>query len=138
MLNITGDSILRTSIVDPGVLPARVNQHVAIIRAREGIPSRFLHLYLVQPSSKAILLGNDAGGSRAAVTKGHLEAFPVILPTPPVLSAFREVTTPWYDHISHNEAENRTLAQLRDLLLPKLMSGEIRLHEAEKLVGEGV
>jgi type I restriction enzyme S subunit len=84
------------------------------------------------------LLGNDAGGSRAAVTKGHLEAFPVIFPISPVLSAFREVTTPWYDHISHNEAENRTLAQLRDLLLPKFISGEIHLREAEKLVEEGV
>lgn len=136
LLNITGDSILRTCIVDPGVLPARVNQHVAIIRARENIPSRFLHLYLVQPSSKALLLGNDAGGSRPAVTKGHLEAFSILLPTQPILNAFREITASWFDHISHNEAENRILAQLRDLLLPRLMSGAIRLRDAEKLAEE--
>ena len=37
-----------------------------------------------------------------------------------------------------NSLESHTLAQLRDLLLPKLMSGEIRLNDAEKLVGEEV
>jgi type I restriction enzyme S subunit len=136
LINITGDSILRTCVVDPGVLPARVNQHVAIIRARENIPARFLHLYLVQPSSKALLLGNDAGGSRPAITKGHLEAFPIILPTPQLLHVFGNITAPLFDLSEQNEAENRTLAQTRDLMLHKLMSGEIRLRTAEKIVGE--
>ena len=40
LLNITGASILRTCVVEPDVLPARVNQHVAIIRAKAGVPPR--------------------------------------------------------------------------------------------------
>ena len=43
LLNITGASILRTCVVDPAVLPARVNQHVAIVRAIKGIPPSFIH-----------------------------------------------------------------------------------------------
>ena len=39
LINITGDSILRTCVIDPNVLPARVNQHVAILRPAEGIPT---------------------------------------------------------------------------------------------------
>lgn len=74
LLNITGDSILRTCVVDPAVLPARVNQHVAIIRAREGIPPRYLHLYLVQDSMKSLFIGMSAGATRHAITKGHLES----------------------------------------------------------------
>jgi type I restriction enzyme S subunit len=50
LLNITGDSILRTCVVDPEALPARVNQHVAIIRAINSIPANYLHFYLVQES----------------------------------------------------------------------------------------
>ena len=73
LINITGDSILRTCVVDPSVLPARVNQHVAIIRAKEAIPPRFLHQFLVLQQTKDALLGFDSGGSRQAVTKGHLE-----------------------------------------------------------------
>ena len=73
------------------------------------------------------------------ITKGQLEALAVILPDSACPDAFERCV----QHLGmtasrHNESENRTLAQLRDLLLPKLMSGEIRLHEAEKLVGEGV
>ena len=138
LINITGDSILRTCVVDPSVLPARVNQHVAIVRAADGIPPRFLHLYLAQPSTKAHLLGNDAGGSRPAITKGHLELLPVLLPSQPVLNAFKSLTEPWFALISKNNSENQTLTNLRDLLLPKLMSGEIRMKNAEKQIEEAL
>jgi len=134
LMNITGDSILRTCVVDSSVLPARVNQHVLIIRAAKGIPPRYLHLYLVHPSTKAQLLGNDAGGSRAAVTKGHLEALPILLPSAAVLLAFENLTTPWFDSIANNSHENRTLASLRNVLLPKLLSGEVCIKKAERII----
>jgi type I restriction enzyme S subunit len=134
LLNITGDSILRTCIVDPPVLPARVNQHVCIVRANDGIPPRYLHETLLLPTSKHFLLGLDAGGSRKAITKGHLEDFPTLLPAPQLLNAFEVCTTPIFEQVLANSRESRSLAQLRDLLLPKLMSGEIRLKDAEKAV----
>jgi len=48
--------------------------------------------------------------------------------------AFQSVVQPLLDRIGANIHEARTLAQNRDLLLPKLMSGEIRLREAEKAI----
>jgi type I restriction enzyme S subunit len=62
----------------------------------------------------------------------------VILPGTELLEVFDTLSGPMLSRVLSNREESRTLAQLRDLLLPKLMSGEIRLHEAEKLVGEGV
>jgi len=91
LLNITGASILRTCLVDEGVLPARVNQHVAIVRAREGVPASYLHLHLLQPSTKRYLLGLDADASRQAVTKGHIESVPVLVPSGLVLRRFGEI-----------------------------------------------
>jgi hypothetical protein len=88
LFNITGDSILRTCVVVPDVLPARVNQHVAIIRAAPGIPARFLHLFLVQPRTKHFLSGLSAGGTREAVTKAQLESLKVIHPPQDVLDQF--------------------------------------------------
>lgn len=134
LINITGDSILRTCVVPASVLPARVNQHVSIVRASEGVPSRFLHQLLVMSRSKEILLGYDAGGSRKAITKGHLEGFPVDLPPSQILDAFNLLTAPLFARVEANEGENQSLAQLRDLLLPKLMSGEVRVAAAEKQV----
>lgn len=80
LINITGDSILRTVIVPETVLPARVNQHVAIVRSNGKIDPGFLQKWLSLPLMKDYMLGHSSGGTRKAITKGHLQTFPVPLP----------------------------------------------------------
>lgn len=82
LLNITGDSVARSCQVAPDVLPARVNQHVAIVRPDPEILSpRFLRYYLVSPSMQAQMLGLAAvGATRNALTKGMIESFEVSAP----------------------------------------------------------
>jgi type I restriction enzyme S subunit len=60
-------------------------------------------------------------------------------PTAPesVRAAFCAMTGDWFEMVASNGAESRTLAALRDALLPKLMSGELRVRDAEAMV-EGV
>lgn len=134
LLNITGDSILRTCVVQPSVLPARVNQHVAIIRPIQWLPCRYLHLYLAQSSMKQILLGFDTGATRKAITKGQLESVEIPIPSQPILSCFKEITDSFFARTNANSAESRTFSTLRNTLLPKLMSGEIRVAEAEEKI----
>lgn len=75
LLNITGDSVARACQVDPAVLPARVNQHVAIIRPDpERIDPSFLRYVLVTPRMQGVLLGlASAGATRNALTKAMIE-----------------------------------------------------------------
>ena len=82
MLNITGDSVGRVCQVDPRILPARVNQHVAIIRPDTSrLDARFLRYYLVSPDTQAKLLSwAGSGGTRNALTKGMIEALEVFAP----------------------------------------------------------
>ena len=82
LLNITGDSVARACQVDPGVLPARVNQHVAIVRPNpDKLDSRFLRYFLVSPDMQAKLLSwAGSGGTRNALTKGMIESFDVFAP----------------------------------------------------------
>jgi type I restriction enzyme S subunit len=134
LINITGASFLRTCVVDADVLPARVNQHVAIVRPALGVPAHFIHLHLVRPRMKETLAGHDAGGSRQAITKAHLEGVPILLPSHGLLDAFAKSTEPWFKLAEANTRESRILAALRDALLPKLLSGEVRLKQAEKAV----
>ncbi len=136
LLNITGASILRTCVATSVVLPARVNQHVAIIRARRGVPSRFLHLHLMQEKTRNYLLGMNAGGSREAVTKAHIESVPLLMPSPSLLEEFGKVVAPMYQQIDELAAESRTLANCRDQLLPKLISGDIRIKDADRFIEE--
>ena len=75
LLNITGDSVARACIVPKDALPARVNQHVAIIRTdRAKIDPRFLMYYLVSPYMQASMLSlAGSGGTRKALTKAMVE-----------------------------------------------------------------
>jgi len=83
LLNITGDSVARACQVDPRILPARVNQHVAIIRPDPSkLDPRFLRYFLVSPDMQTKLLSwAGSGGTRNALTKGMIESFEVEAPT---------------------------------------------------------
>jgi type I restriction enzyme S subunit len=83
LLNITGDSVARACQVDSRVLPARVNQHVTIIRPDpEKLDPRFLRYFLVSPEMQTKLLSwAGSGGTRNALTKGMIESFNVVSPT---------------------------------------------------------
>jgi type I restriction enzyme S subunit len=74
------------------------------------------------------------GSTFQEISKANFRPIPVVVADPPVLRAFDEIAQPLYKQIVANEQESRALAQTRDLLLPKLMSGEIRLREVEKIV----
>lgn len=79
LLNITGNSVARSCQVDANILPARVNQHVAIIRPDPAsIDPRFLRFFLVSPQMQALMLSYaGAGATRNALTKGMIESFRV-------------------------------------------------------------
>ena len=80
LLNITGDSVARACAVDVRVLPARVNQHVAIIRPNEDeVLSSYILFYLQM--MKPYLLQIAAGGAtRNALTKGMIENLELEVP----------------------------------------------------------
>jgi len=82
LLNITGHSVARCCQVDPSVLPARVNQHVSIIRPDASrLDARFLRYFMVSPQMQAMMLSwAGAGGTRKALTKGMIESFQVFAP----------------------------------------------------------
>jgi type I restriction enzyme S subunit len=82
LLNITGDSVARACQVIDEVLPARVNQHVAIIRTNQEIlwPT-YLRYFLISPAMQAHMLGLAAvGATRNALTKAMIESFSIRCP----------------------------------------------------------
>lgn len=79
LLNITGDSVARVCQAPEDMLPARVNQHVAIIRPRQDLlDACFLRYFLASPIMQQHMLAlASAGGTRSALTKGMIENFRV-------------------------------------------------------------
>ncbi len=82
LLNITGDSVARACRAPKEILPARVNQHVAIIRPDpDQLDPSYLHYYLVSPEMQASMLSlAAAGATRNALTKAMIEGFEVLAP----------------------------------------------------------
>lgn len=82
LLNITGASVGRCTIIPEYLLPARVNQHVSIIRCnKEKADSKFL-LYCINSASykDALMSIADSGATREALTKDDIEKFQILLP----------------------------------------------------------
>ncbi|SDI57145.1 type I restriction enzyme, S subunit [Pseudobutyrivibrio sp. 49] len=81
LLNITGDSVARACIVPDEVLPARVNQHVAIIRANTNIVIGSYLLYYLQMVKPYLLQLASGGATRNALTKGMIEELEIEIPS---------------------------------------------------------
>lgn len=83
LLNITGASVARCCVAPADFLPARVNQHVAIIRpVRHMLDSSFLNYLLISRTYKERLLhtGEEGGSTRQAITKAQLQDFSIEFP----------------------------------------------------------
>ena len=111
LLNITGDSVARCCQVDPGILPARVNQHVLIIRTKpEILDSRFLRYVLVSPSMQDRLLAlASAGATRNALTKAMIESLCIQAPLVEEQRAIAHILGTLDDKIELNRKQNETL-----------------------------
>ena len=129
LLNITGASVARCALVPSYLLPARVNQHVAIVRADPTKASPFYVLDAINSENrKAQLLALAQGGAtREALTKDTVCNFEIVLPPRPLMTR--------YDANAHGIHKQReillrqiqNLRRTRDLLLPRLLSGQVNL-----------
>lgn len=112
LLNITGDGITfaRSTQVPLDILPACVNQHVAIIRPDpRKCCSGYLLSYLTHPVIKNYIESFNAGGSRRAITKDNIESF--VIPLPPLAEqqAIARILGSFDDKIELNRQMNKTL-----------------------------
>ena len=73
-------------------------------------------------------------GAVPGINRNDLHRAPVILPSKEVQDAFDRLLVPFWTLSEVNRHESVSLAATRDLLLPKLMSGEVRIREAEKVL----
>ena len=121
LFNITGASVARCCMVPNSILPARVNQHVMIIRTQEEWMSYYLLCTLCSEDSKRSLLGmSQSGSTREAITKAEIESFPIIIPTKEKLKDYSDKVESIFSYIDLQKQENSKLTELQSLLLAKM------------------
>ena len=96
---------------------------------REYLELLFFHLKSLNYDSL------NSGSTQPLLTQTALVAQKIVLGEQSIRDAFSSGIRPMFSRIVHNTRENQILVSVRDFLLPKLMSGEIRLRDAEHLVG---
>ncbi|MHA1862630.1 MAG: restriction endonuclease subunit S, partial [Candidatus Thorarchaeota archaeon] len=136
LLNITGVSIGRTCLVPNHILPARVNQHVCIVRTTEILDSYFLLCFLCHPKGKANLLLFDAGGTRNALTKNAIERFLVPVPSKDDQLRITEVIRSVIGRIQSEERYLGKLELLKNGLMNDLLTGQVRVKIPKEKKGE--
>jgi type I restriction enzyme S subunit len=107
-----------------------VNNHAHVLRGKNGISTE--HLFLHLKGSNIAPFVN--GAVQPKLNQGNMNRIPFILPPPEIGNVFAKAIEPLFAQIRANTNQSRTLATLRDTLLPKLLSGELRVTEAEKEV----
>ena len=113
-------------------VPVAINQGFIGMICDSRISNVFAWLWTLENMEAIKAKAN--GSTFQEISKGNFRPLPMIVPPEPVVQAFDAVAKPLYERIAKNERETRTLAQTRDLLLPRLMSGELRLTDADRMV----
>lgn len=106
---------------------AWLNQRICVFKSKLNVSTAFVMFSIVP-------LLNEVESSELATTVIHLgkndiDRFKIILPKLNILKEFNRISIPIFDAIIKNKRESQRLAQLRDTLLPKLMSGEVNISD---------
>ena len=93
-------------------------------------------LFLLRRIGDAVRSSGSGGSVFHNLSKSGFEQLPVLLPTSELAQCFGEITEPLISKIIRNQEQAQTLATLRDTLLPRLISGQLRLPEAQAQIEE--
>jgi len=110
-----------------------VNNHAHVLLAKKPISNEYLFLAL----GHVHLLPFVTGAVQLKLNQRNMKSIPFILPTSRACTLFQDLTGLLFAKYRFLTEESRTLAALRDTLLPKLISGEIRITDTERIL-EGV
>ena len=107
-----------------------VDSHVTIVRTAADTDALFLGINLTSRETEIEELGEGSTG-QTELSRARLGELKIIAPPLDLQKAFRVTVGPLFMRMSENEGQSRTLTNLRDTLLPKLLSGELRVTDTE-------
>ena len=116
---------------------AFVTQPTAINQGFAGIIKRRVsttYAWAWSAANMDMITGNAGGSTFPEISKSVLRQLPMLAPPRPILDAFARIADALVGRITASAQEVQALAALRDTLLPKLISGELRIADAEQRI----
>ncbi len=112
-------------------VPVAINQGFIAMNPRAGVSNLFLMLWARSAHDEIVSRAN--GSTFLEISKANFRPIPLVAPPSDVMRKFDQTARPLYERIVECARETRSLATLRDTLLPKLISGELRVRSLNKL-----
>lgn len=109
---------------------AGLNQHIFKVTS-DKYPKWFYYFWTLKHLDKFIQIAAGKATTMGHIKRGELDFSEVLIPSSEELNKMNQIMSPMLDKYIENKLENKTLEQLRDTLLPKLMNGEIDLDKVE-------
>ena len=116
-------------------VPIAINQGFIAMKCDRALPNVYVLPWCRE--SMGAILGNANGSTFLEISKSNFRPLLIVVPSDPVLTSFTRSAGSLYRQLVDNERESRSLAQLRDTLLPKLISGELRIKDAADFMERG-
>lgn len=107
-----------------------VNNHAHVLQGKNGVSTEHLMLSLKRTNINPFI----TGAVQAKLSQSNMWRINFLMPSKEIALAFGELLKPIYASFRHNADQTQTLTQLRDTLLPRLISGQLRLPAAEEIV----
>jgi type I restriction enzyme, S subunit len=114
-----------------------LNQHLFKVTS-ERYPKWFYYYWIKQHLTGFRAIAADKATMMGHIKRHHLTDALAVVPPKPTLHAMSAVMEPIVSKMLSNNLETRTLAAIRDALLPKVLSGEVRVGEAEEMMEDTV
>ena len=137
LLNITGASVARCCMVPNNLLPARVNQHVAIIRIKKELanPRHILYCLISHRYKQKLLAIAQGGATREALTKEKIEDFEILLPSLSSQHKIASILSAYDDLIENNLKRIKILEEMAQMIYREwFVNLRIPGHEKFKMV----
>ena len=106
----------------------------AVMRPKNDSFRAFVYLHLTRDEIIDHFAHLADGAAYPAIRPEVIAKLKCVLPSEKLLESFEMLTHPWFGCIGTRESQTNSLAELRDTLLPKLVSGELRIREAENFL----
>jgi len=113
-----------------------INEHVFILRTKQPRQQRYMFFWLDQDWVTQEIISLNSNSAQPGINQSGVRGLPILVPPPPIITAFDAIAEPFMHQLFANCMQSRTLAAIRDALLPKLISGELQVAEAKRIVPE--
>jgi len=107
-----------------------VNNHAHILQGKNGICTEQVMLFAKQTSIQPYI----TGAVQAKLSQSNMWRIPFLMPPRAISESFGELVAPLFARFRHNSDQAQNLTALRDTLLPRLISGQLRLPDTEAIL----